>query len=223
MTKTRPRAIFSGVFALLLLAGCGGDPEARELDARERMARALAAALPEELARGPLRVVANPYISKPGVSPDAARYHRAVLRGLSAGLGRPLREEEVVFPELRPGAWEQPERFLLGKTLRTPLTLLMAPDAFDRLAAAHPDARLLISVVGVPDGLAQSAMWTNARAPALALYLPDFNALPDAKQWRAAFERGRVVAAVIEQMGYPDGRILRGPEDAAAYWPRVRK
>lgn len=217
------RVIFSALLAVLALAGCGGDPAARELDARERMARSLASALPPELARAPLRIVANPYINKPGVSPDAERYHRAVLRGLSAGLGRAIREDEVVFPELRPGAWDQPERFLLGKALRTPLTLLMTPDAFDHLPAAHPDARLFISIVGVPEGLMQSAIWTDSRAPVLALYLPDFSAVPDAKGWRGAFERGRIAAAVLEQMGYPDGRLLRSAADAASYWPPARK
>lgn len=196
---------------------------ARDLHARERMARALAEALPEDLARAPLRIIANPFINKAGVPPDAVEYHRAVLRGLSAGLRRPIREEEVVFPALRDGAWEQPERLLLGKSTRTPLSLLMTPDAFDRLVVEHPEARLFISVVGVPEKVAASAIWTNARAPALALYLPDFSVVPEAKQWRAAFEQGRIVAAVIEQAGYPDGRVLRGADDAAAYWPRSRK
>lgn len=222
MMTTKHRVIFSAFLAVLLLAGCGGDPAARELDARERMARALATALPPELARAPLRVIANPFIKKPGVSPDAERYHQAVLRGLSAGLGRELREDEIVYPELRPGAWEQPERFLLGKSLRTPLTLLMTPDAFDRLSAAYPDTRLFISIVGVPEGLLKSAIVTDSRAPVLALYLPDFHAAPDAKGWRGAFERGRIAAAVLEQMGYPDGRLIRGPADAASYWSSAR-
>lgn len=224
--KTSRRVIFSALALIAAVAcvGCGRDPLARNLDARERMARALAEALPEDLARAPLRIIANPFINKAGVPPDAVEYHRAVLRGLSAGLRRPIREEDVVFPTLRDGAWEQPERLLLGKpTTRTPLSLLMTSDAFDRLIVEHPEARLFISIVGVPEKVATSAIWTNARAPVLALYLPDFSVVPDAKQWRAAFEQGRIVAAVIEQSGHPDGRVLRGADDAATYWPRSRK
>lgn len=213
MTRTRRRAIFSLLLALVACVGCGRSPERRDLEGREAAAAHLARALPPELSRGPLLVIANPFTQKPGAPPDVHRYHESVLRGLSEGLGREIRSAEIVFPALKEGAWERPESFLSGRSLRTPLSSLMRPDAFDRLAAEQPDAKVFISIVGVPEGIERTAFWTNARAPALALYLPDFRAVPDARAWRAAFERGRIVAAVVEQAGYPSGRVIRSAAD----------
>lgn len=203
---------------LVAVAGsaCGDRSARRELDRRAQMAAQLAQALPEEWAAKPLRVIGNPFARKAGAPADAVAYQQSVLRGLSTGLGRALREEEVVYPALRDGAWDRPEVFARASPYRTPLSSLMAPDAFDRLAAEHRGVSVFISIVGVPEGLHRTSFWTNPLAPRLVLYLPDFRAVPDPSAWRRAFEEGRILAAVVERAGEGNGVVVRSAEDLDA-------
>lgn len=221
MRMTKRRAIFSVVAMAALLAGCGRSPEQRDLDARARAARSLASAIPAEHAAGRIIIVANPFIRKEGSPPDVIKYHKAVVGGLEKGLKRSIRGEDIVFPTLRDGAWDHPERFLTGRSWRTPLTPMMEASTFDEIARAHPDARLLISIVGLPEGIERTAIWTNSTLPALALYLPDWRVVPDPKAWGSAIERGRIVAMVIEHAGLEEGLVIRTPRDADEFFQRV--
>lgn len=209
-------ATLLAILAAGAVSACGERSAQRELDRRARMAEQLARAVPAEWAGKPLRVIGNPFARKAGAPADALEYQQTVLRGLSKGLGRTLREEEVVYPALKEGAWDRPELFARATPYRTPLSSLMAPDAFDRLAAEHRGVGVFISIVGVPEGLHRTSFWTNPSAPRLVLYLPDFRAVPDPSAWRRAFENGRILAAVVERAGEGDGVIVRSAEDLDA-------
>lgn len=216
---------YSLYLALILIAfgtGCGRGADREVLDERSRFARQLAEALPAEYAEGPIVVLANPFINKSGVPPDVRAYHRACLQGLADGLGRSIGLESIVFPALKDGAWEQPERFLIGRHTSTPLSYLMVPEALDVVRAQNPEARLIISLVGLPAGFDPMKDWHHQEAPALALYLPDFSLLVDQRQWVRAFEAGRILLAVQMRSGYDDGIVIDA-DNARSYFLNTRR
>ena len=201
--------------------GCGRSGDPGGLDAREKLALQLAQAIPETWTQDPIVVIANPYIHKRGIPPDVRAYHKACMAGLAAGLGRSIKKDEIVFPDLKEGAWEKPESFLLGRHTTTPLSHLMTPDALDRIRAQHPKARLFISVVGLPSAFSTTPFWQDNASPALALYLPDFSVIPDLNAWVHAFYNDRVVVAVQQKPG-TDEAVIINASNAADYFFKSR-
>jgi hypothetical protein len=104
--------------------------------------------------------------------------------------------DDVVYPELRPEARENPRAVAIGMTT-TPLSYLVATDAFDRVALEHPDAEILISLIGLPIELDKCDVWKKEGPPSFALLLPDLRMLGDAAAVAAAVKSGKLTAIVL--------------------------
>ena len=171
------------------------------LQARTVAARVLA----EELARrqpgAQALAIGNPYTQDAGRRADIYAFEKAGLLGVRQGLQGRIRLKTVAFPTLKPGAREDPRAVPIAPACRTPLSYLVAPDAFDALAREHADCHLFVSLIGLPAGIAQTPLWQTYGAPVFGLLLPDLRLLGTPAAIEEAFRSGRIVAAVIDKPG----------------------
>jgi len=174
----------------------------RALDRREIALRVLGEHLAAQAPGKAALVVANPFSQMPGQAREVYAFEEAALRGLKDGWGDRLRLAGVAYPELIPAAKLDPSSIPLPPDTTTPLSFLTADRAWDALVAKHPEADILVSVVGVPAGL-QDLVWWQKPSPSLALLLPDLRLVGDSQTVAAAFRSGKILAAVLNRPGAP--------------------
>lgn len=149
-------------------------------------------------------VLSNPFTRGASYLNEKCQYERAGLRGLRKGLGArsPL---TVVFPEIRPEYLANPQSVIIPSDSRTPLSFLMQPASVDQLAQAHPECRVIVSLIGLPVGVDRLKIWDEQNPRCFALLLPDLRLLGPPAQAAAAFQQGKLLAAVVEdrQSGNP--------------------
>jgi len=151
-------------------------------------------------------IISNPFSQNPGRPAEVYAFQKASETGLRKGFG-PNVEIKVVFPKLKPEAERDANAVSIDPTVTTPLSYLVAENAFDEIAREHPESEIFVSLIGLPVNSASSAFWLKPGPPRLALLLPDFKVLVDPNAVRAAFKSGKIVAAVIPKPGVllPDG------------------
>ncbi|MFO1501249.1 MAG: hypothetical protein U1G07_23145 [Verrucomicrobiota bacterium] len=172
------------------------------LTAREAATRVLAEYLAGQYPQASALVVGNPFTQRSGQSAEIYAFEQASIRGLVQGFGSPAKVR-VVFPELRRAFLEQPGSVFIDPKTTTPLSYLVADDAFDRLVATNANATLVVSLIGVPVQIRDSALWRDHPHQRLALLLPDWRLVGDRESVRTAFKSGKMVAAVMQRPGAP--------------------
>lgn len=156
---------------------------------------------------GKVLVLSNPFTQKSGFLDEKSQYERAGLRGLRKGLGR-RSPVKVVFPEIRPEYLANPQSVLIPPDSRTPLSFLMQPASVDQLAEAHPECRVIVSLIGLPVGVGRLKIWNEKDPRCFALLLPDLRLLGPPAQAVEAFRRGKLLAAVAEDYQSGDPLIV---------------
>ena len=151
-------------------------------------------------------VMSNPFRQKKGQPKQIYVFEEAGIRGLRKGFSKPA-IFRVVFPELRAECYQNPQSIYVDPKTTTPLSYLVAENSFNVLAQQNPDCEIIISLIGLPVGLKQTELWRKSGAPRFALLLPDWRTLGDSEMVRAAFQSGKLIAAVLNKPGAP-------PEDA---------
>ena len=68
-------------------------------------------------------VVSNPFTQEKNTDRDIKAVEEAGLRGLRRGFGNRIAVEAVAFPELKPGAMQNPRAFVTDPQTSTPLSL----------------------------------------------------------------------------------------------------
>lgn len=215
---------------LLVLIGAGGGwhflkPTAigTTLRVREVAARGLA----EELIRNQpsdTRVIifSNPFTQRADVPKPVAEMEHAGLAGIRDGLGTQLAVGAVVFPELKAEAQQNPAALLTGIETTTPVSFLVAPDAFDKLIKQHADCTVVISLIGLPGELAACEAWKPASPVKFALLLPDFRSITDSATILQAMKSGKLVAFVLPKPGAPDNNVPAGGDWKAEFERRFQ-
>jgi hypothetical protein len=179
------------------------DPQANALRVRRLATRGLAEYLAQKFSGQRALVLSNPFTQSKDIEADVRAAEEAGLKGLREGAGDKLIISAVVFPALRPEAKQDP-RALLGQTeTTTPLSYLVATNGFDQAFQAHPDAAVLVSLIGLPAELDQCAIWKAAGPPYFALLWPDLRILGDTAEVRQALKTGKLVAFVLRKPGAP--------------------
>jgi hypothetical protein len=173
---------------------------ARELATR-KLAEHLAAKFPGQRAL----IVSNPYVPMGVANSEIKKMESDGIAGLKSGMGDKLACDGVVYPELTAEAKSNPGAVLADKETITPLSFLMADDAFDKLVAKYPQCDLIFSVIGLPDNIEDLQCWRAEGKPAFALLLPDLRLLGRAAIQRA-LKRGKIAAFVMNKPGAPDSR-----------------
>jgi hypothetical protein len=149
-------------------------------------------------------LLSNPFTKEAGYLNEKSQYERAGLRGLRKGLGgrSPV---EVVFPQIRPEYFANPQSIIIPPDSRTPLSFLIQPASVDQLAEAHPACRVIVSLIGLPAEVEQLKIWNEKDPRCFALLLPDLRLLGPPAAAVEAFQRGKLLAAVVKdfQSGEP--------------------
>jgi len=197
-----------GVMGLVLglggVWGCG-PRESRLSGARRALVlERLTLAAVERVSGGGVLVIGNPFAHGPGANGLLRQADDEAVDGVKRALARAGgRYVGLAVPRLREEARRDPTQVALPPGASTPLSFMTEAGAWDGLRAAHPDAGLWISLIGVPADLATTRAWTDAGGPRWALYLPDLRLLGGAEGVGEAFRSGRLVAMVLAKPGAP--------------------
>ena len=214
MTRQTPALLF----VVLVAAGFSAwfffkpDPQGNALHSREAAAHALAEYLAQTQPGKRALIVSNPFTQRKETAKAIREMEQAGIRGLRAGFGDRVTVAAVAFPELKPGARENPGALLAEVETTTPLSYLIAPDAFDKLAKQHPDCDLIVSLIGLPAELGQCESWQAAGAPKFALLLPDLRIVGDTAAVCSAVKSGKLAALVLARPRETDGSLVPGSE-----------
>jgi hypothetical protein len=186
----------AGAAAVVFLARSGG-PKSAALVARQHAMETLGARIAKLRPACRVLVLSNPFTQEAGYLSEKSQFDRAGVRGLRKGLGS-RSPATVVLPEIRPEYRADPGSVVIPSDCRTPLSFLIEPGSVDRLAEAHPDCRVIVSLIGLPAEVDQLKIWSEQDPRCFALLLPDLRLLGPPAAAVAAFERGKLLAAVAE-------------------------
>jgi hypothetical protein len=169
----------------------------RARNERSDAARLLGEALAKQFPGGRAVIIGNPYIAEDERPGPLKAEQVAGIKGLKKGFRGEIDILDVVTPAMRDGAMINPRSLYYDPTSTTPLSYLMAPDAFDVVAREHPQATILISLVGMAWEPQKLNLWKADDGPAIGLLLPDLRVIGTTEQVRQAFQSGRIAAAVL--------------------------
>ncbi len=142
-------------------------------------------------------VLSNPYAEQAGYLNEKRQYERAGIRGLAKGLGG--RQSVIVaFPKIRPEYASDPQFAAIPPDSRTPLSFLIQGESVDELAGAHPECRVIVSLIGLPVGVEDLKVWDAKDRRCFALLLPDLRVLGPPERAVEAFQRGKLLVLVTE-------------------------
>ncbi len=180
--------------ALALLTRTSTEKSAA-LSARHRAMEELGACIARHSPRCKVLVLCNPFTKAAGYLDTMAQYERAALSGLRKGLGRhsPV---TAVFPDIRGEYFTNRQALFFPPECRTPLSFAVQPASVDRLAEAHPECRVIVSLIGLPYGVEELRIWSDKDPRCFALLLPDLRVLGPPAKAVEAFEAGKLLAAV---------------------------
>jgi hypothetical protein len=147
-------------------------------------------------------VIANPFTLKRSQRPEIYEFEQAGIRGLRLGFGKDVTIEAIVYPDLRRQFLEDPNSVYVDPKTTTPLSHLVAENAFDKAALEHPGCEIII-LIGLPVGVTQTELWGKVGSPKLALLLPDWRIIGEHEAVREAFRSGKLAAAVLNRPGTP--------------------
>lgn len=147
-------------------------------------------------------VIANPFTLKKGSPREIHDYQKASLKGLREGFGKTIQLEAVVYPELRKEAQSDPSSVYVDPRTTTPLSYLVAEEAFDALARRYPNCDILVSLIGLPAQVDRTEIWRDPRLK-LVLLFPDWRMVGDLEEVRRTIKSGKIAAAIMKKPGSP--------------------
>lgn len=155
---------------------------------------------------GRVLVIGNPFAQQAGQSPDVYAFEEAAVSGLKKGLGDALEFTGTACPELDARAAANPGAVPLPPDLKTPLSLMTARGAWDRLQQEHPAATIWVSLIGLPAGITGTAVWRSEEIRC-ALLFPDLRVLGNRAAVRTAFRSGKLLGIVMNRPGAPPQNV----------------
>jgi hypothetical protein len=198
------RNLLVALAAIAVIAGVAWyfvrDPARREaLHSREIATRVLAEYLSAKFPGRRVLVASNPF-TQTGAPSEIVKTEQAGIAGLREGFDK-KNTLTVAFPELKPEARTNPRSVFIDGQTTTPLSFLVAENAFDKLAREHPASDLIVSLIGLPAALDKVQCWRNPGPPQFALLLPDLRMIGDSAAVKAAMQSGKLVAFVLAKPG----------------------
>jgi hypothetical protein len=159
-------------------------------------------------------VLSNPFTKQSGYLDQKAQFERAGLRGLHKGLGSGV-SVTVVFQEITPEYFSNPQSVIIPPDSRTPLSFLVRPAAVDQVADLHPGCSVIVSLIGLPAGVDQGKIWNQDDPRCFALLLPDVRLLGSPEMAAEAFQRGKILAVVAEDETRPGDPLIMTRENVS--------
>jgi hypothetical protein len=170
------------------------------LSQREIATRVLAEYIRKTAKPKGVLIVSNPYARDPGRPSEVYAFQKASEAGLRKGFG-PEIDVKVGFPKLKPEAIRDVSSVFVDPNSTTPLSYLVAEDAYDQLMREHPECDVFVSLIGLPGNTATSPVWLRNGPPRFGFLLPDFKIMGDPNAIRQVFKTGKIIAAVIPKPG----------------------
>jgi hypothetical protein len=195
-------------------------PHQDALQVRALATRGLAEHLARTFSGHRALVISNPFTRESGLPRKMREMEDAGLRGLKLGLGSKVSLAAVAFPELKPAAKANPRAVFIDPESTTPLSFLVADEAFDKLARQYPDCDLLVSLIGLPANLQRVQCWRDPAGPKFALLLPDLRVIGKSEAVRQAMHSGKLAAFVLARSGAPETRPAADGKFAAEFEKR---
>ncbi|HZO85433.1 MAG TPA: hypothetical protein VFC26_09480 [Verrucomicrobiae bacterium] len=174
---------------------------------REGATQLLAEYLARKFGGARVLVISNPF-TETGASSGTMKMENAGIEGLRKGFGDKT-VLKIAYPELKPAARSDPRSLLADPETPTPLSYLVADDAFDKLT---PGYDLAISLIGLPAALDKAQCWQNPGKPAFGLLLPDLRIVGTGADVRAAVKSGKLAAFVLAAPNAANQFLLVTPE-----------
>jgi hypothetical protein len=188
------------------------QPLRHALEARALATRQLGEYLAATQSGKRVLVMSNPFIRRANTDRAIVETEEAGLRGLRDGLKGRLAITAVAYPDLRPEARDNPRAVPIDPETTTPLSYLVAPDAFDSVLRQNPGCDIVVSLIGLPVELNRCEAWQAAAAPAFALLLPDLRPVGDTAAVEAAVKSGKLLAFVARKPGGPSDDTPMGKD-----------
>jgi hypothetical protein len=190
--------------AVVAFLARSSGPKSAALAGRQQAMEMLGARIAKLRPECKVLVLSNPFTKNSAYLNEKSQYERAGLRGLRKGLGS-RSPVKIVFPEIRPEYFTNPGSVMIPPDSRTPLSFLMRPASVDELAEAHPECKVIVSLIGLPAEVDGLKIWNEQDARCFALLLPDLRLLGAPAKAVEAFQRGKLLAAVVDdcQSGEP--------------------
>ena len=206
--------VWKPLAVLLLLAVAMGLLEAQfgiwraltrdgPLGQRELATQRLGQYLAEHYAGNKAVVLGNPFTQKPGQPREVYRFEKAGRRGLQRGLGTAVVLEAIVYPEVRPEFHQNPAAVYIDPTTTTPLSYVVSDGALDAIVQQHPQADLIVSLIGLPVNIRQTKTWLQDRRKTFALLLPDLRVIGNQAAICQALRNRKIAAFVLNKPGAP--------------------
>jgi hypothetical protein len=193
--------------AALLFTARSSSPKNAALAARQHSMEKLGERIAKLRPDCKVLVLSNPFTKKSGYLDQKNQFERAGLSGLRKGLSR-RSTVKVVFPEIRPEFFTNRQSIVMWPDSRTPLSFLMQPESVDQLAEANPECQVIVSLIGLPTGVDRLKIWGQKDPRCFALLLPDLRVLGPPAQAEEAFQKGKLLAAVTEDLASGDPLIV---------------
>ena len=175
-------------------------PYADAVQVREIATRVLAEELARRHPNTAALVISNPFAQRRNLRKSISAVEDAGIRGLKEGFGQAVKVSAIDYPPIRPEAVENPLDVHIPDT-STPLSFLMADDAFDQMAQAHPDCDVIVSLVGLPAHLEKVELWKGPGPPHFGLLLPDLQLIGNVNVIRTALNSGKLAAFILPKPG----------------------
>lgn len=174
--------------------------ERQPLTQREAACQVMAEYLAETAKPRKVMVMANAYAQMPDRPEAVYAYHNSSVKGLKKGFGDTA-SMVVVYPALKKEAVANENAIKVDPQSKTPLSFLVAENAFDVQTAAQPETDVVVSLIGLPANLSAVASWKASGKPQYGLLLPDWRMIGRTNEIAAAFASGKLVAAVVPKPG----------------------
>ena len=185
--------IFAG--SVVFLPGCTNSAPLSE---RELATTILAQESAKVVHPKKVLVISNPFSEQPGRPRQVYEFEKAGIAGLKEGFGDEVKIE-VLFPPLKPEVLKDPRSVQVDPQSPTPLSFLVSEQAFSEVLQKHPDADLVVSLIGVPLNLAGFKEWNQPGKPQFALLFPDWRIIGNQPAITRAFQSGKLVAAAVRK------------------------
>lgn len=197
------------VFLVFILLGVGlgigyyfyNRPRVEADQLRSLATWGLADYLAQHYAGSRVLILANPFAARENMEQAVIDQELAGIQGLQEGFGDEMDAVEVVYPQLLADAFASPQSLIPDSSVTTPLSFLFAPGALAKLRKEYPSHALWVSLIGLPVGISEEAVWYAEDGPKFALLLPDLRVIGGVDAVKRAVHSGKLVAFVLTRQG----------------------
>jgi hypothetical protein len=189
---------FVSILIVGLIAFVSGCTDSAPLSDRELATTILAQESAKAVRPKKVLVISNPFSQQAGSPEQVYDFEKAGVSGLQKGFGKGIKID-VVFPQLKPEVLKNPRSVQVDPQTTTPLSFLVSEQAFSDVLQKHPDADLVVSLIGLPLNLGGFKQWNQPGKPQFALLFPDWRMIGNEAAIVRAFQSGKLIAAVARK------------------------